>query len=267
MVVDPRTLRPVTAASDCHLIPDCFKVSNKTVPLDGPFDHKIGEQCDCQLKAAFDLLVGERLKGDFAFEGGSHAMAGTLGPVTQQFRIDQRIRINKKRRHKRWTPRDWCQKALGMRDDGQVKIVGFVTPSVDLAKARLSMVNSAFLVFYYLGRKDIYGPEFDQARALLRKVCEEKLDKTDLPLIEEMTPGLALVYISTEKTKGLTALNPADLRTYYDPSMNIADGVLDEFPKNCAVEEGESLLVCLPYGKGLRGVVRFPLPKSTATSS
>jgi hypothetical protein len=262
MITDPRTLCPVTAVSQCHLIPDCFNVSNKTVLLDGPFDNKIGEQCDCHLKASFDLLVGDTIKGGFAFEGGSQNMAGRLGSVTQEFQISQRVRINKKRRHKRWTPRDWCRKALGMRDDGQVKIVGFVTPSVDLAKARLSMVNSAFLVLYYLGRKEIYCPEFDQARILLDKVCAGTLDKSDLPLIEEMTPGFALVCISTEKTKGLSALNPADLRKYYDPSLDVTDGVLHEFPKNCVVEAGESLLVRLPYGKCLRGVVRFPLPRA-----
>jgi hypothetical protein len=145
-----------------------------------------------------------------------------------------------------------------MRDDGQVKIVGFVTPSVDLAKASLSMVNSAFLVLYYLGRNEVYDADFDQARGLLQKVCDGKLDNTDMPLIEQKTPGFAQVYISMEKIKGLIELSPADLRKYYDPSMDIGDGVLDDFPKNCVVEVEEALLVRLPYGKGLRGVVRFP---------
>jgi hypothetical protein len=254
-------------ASDCHLIPQCFKltgntpVSNKTVPLDGPFDHKIGEQCDSQLKACFDLLIGEKLKGDFAFQGGSQTMAGTLGLATQQFRIEQSVRINKKRRLKRWTPADSFRKALGMRDDGQVQIVGFVTPAVDLLKARLSMVNSAFLVLHYLGRTEIYGPEFDQARALLNKVCEDKLNNSDLPLIVEMTPEFASVLLATEKMKGLTSLNPIDFRKYRDPSVDVPDRVMDDFPKNCVTEVGNSLIVRLPYGKGLRGAVRFALPK------
>jgi hypothetical protein len=258
VVIDPRTQRLVTTACQCHLIPDCFKVSNKTVALDGPFDHKIGEQCDSQLKAVFDLLVGGTLNGAFAFEGGSKNMAGSLQPVTGQFSIKQRIR-NKKPGRKAVKTDVALRRSLGLRNGRLVKLEGFVTPSVDLAKARLSMVNSAFLVLYYLNRTEIYDPEFDQARELLNKVCEGKLENSDMPLIESMTPSFGSVYISTEKTKGLKALNPADIRHYYDPTLALADGVLDDFPKQCVAQEGESLIVRLPYGKCLRGIVRFPL--------
>jgi hypothetical protein len=146
-----------------------------------------------------------------------------------------------------------------------VKIEGFVTPSVNLLKARLSMVNSAILMLYFLGRTEVYGPEFDQARSLLKKAHEGKLTNSDLPLIEQMTPEFGSVYIGPEKTKGLTALNPADLRTYYDPSLDLADGVLDDFPNSCVAQVGESLIVRLPYGKGLRGAVRFPMPQGAKT--
>jgi hypothetical protein len=256
-VVDPRTLRAVTKASDCHLIPECFDVSNKTVSLDGPFDSKVGQHCDCQLKLFADMLVAKGLRGNFTFKGGSQRMAGTIFPNTQQFRIDHSVRINKKRRHKRWTPRDWCRKALGLTDDGQVQIEGFVGPTVDLAKARLSMVNSAFLVVHYLGRKEVLRPEFDQARELLAKVCEGRLERADLPLIEELTPTLMAVFLPG----GSTPSGPTDLRKYYDPDLDIGDGVLDDFPTNCVVQQDNDMLVRLPYGKGLRGVVRFPVVK------
>src|SRR5262249_18498557 len=110
---------PVTAASECHLIPDCFNVSSKTVLLDGPFDNKIGEQCDCHLRAAFDLLVGDTIKGGFAFEGGSQNMAGRVGAGEQEVPVSQRVRMNKKRRHKRWTPRIGAAKRWGCGTTGR----------------------------------------------------------------------------------------------------------------------------------------------------
>lgn len=75
MIIDPRTQRPVTMEGDCHLIPESIEygnpprpVSNKTVPLDGPFDNKIGAKCDHHLKKYLDMLVGDDLKGEFSFE-------------------------------------------------------------------------------------------------------------------------------------------------------------------------------------------------------
>jgi hypothetical protein len=251
VVVDPRTMRPVTTKAECHLIPKCFGVSNKTVRLDGPFDNKIGEECDSQLHAFYQLLVGEDLSGRFAFEGGSKTVAGSVGTRTQQFRI---------KKPAGGTATDWFRRALGTQD-GQVRIEGFVTPSVDMAKAGLSMINSAFLVLYYLGKTEIYGSDFDLARALLGKVCAGTLDNSDLPAIVEMTPDFGVVLLSEEKTRTVGPIRPCDIRWYYDPSLDCPDGLMDDFPKNCIVEEGSSLVVRLPYGKCLRGSVRFPSHK------
>lgn len=259
MVIDPRTLRPVATASECHLIPECFGVSNKTVLLDRLFDNKIGEKCDNQLYAYYQLCIGEKLDGHFVIEGGPKALAGSWSPLTQQFSITQRVRVPKGRQ-KRWTA-DLHRRALGIGDDGRVKIKEFVTPAVNLLKARLSMVHSAVLILYYLDRKEIYGPDFNQARALLTKACMDNLDKSDLPLIEEMTPEFGKVHMSSEKIKRHMTLSRDQMRWYYDPKLDIGDGVLDDFPKNCVAETGQSLTVRLPYGKGLRGTVRFRLSR------
>jgi hypothetical protein len=50
-----------------------------------------------------------------------------------------------------------------------------------------------------------------------------------------------------------------DLRGLHDPDLEVRDGVLDEFPRNCVGPKADPLLMKLPYGMGLRGVVRFPL--------
>jgi hypothetical protein len=145
VVIDPRTLLPVAVPCDCHLIPECFGVSNRSVRLDRDFDNKIGAQCDSQLKLFFDMLVGDHLKGYFAFSGGSQSMAGTLSPLTQSFSIKQRI-SRQTRTRSLWIPKEWGNKAIGMKEDGEVTIESFVTPSIDLLKARLSMINSALLI-------------------------------------------------------------------------------------------------------------------------
>jgi hypothetical protein len=60
-----------------------------------------------------------------------------------------------------------------MNDAGQGRGTGFATASVDLLMARMSMVNSAILVLYYLKQWDVYGPELGRARALLQRASGE----------------------------------------------------------------------------------------------
>jgi hypothetical protein len=48
-----------------------------------------------------------------------------------------------------------------------------------------------------------------------------------------------------------------ELRNFYDPDWNPGDGVRDNFPNGCVSEEGNALVVHLPYGNCLRGTVRF----------
>jgi hypothetical protein len=228
-------------------------VSNRTVRLDRPFDNKIGEQCDHHLKAYLDMLVGDALKGEIALEGGSQRMRGTLVVSAGLVRVKPSFGGRRKGRER--TLEDWRRKALGMRDDGVVKVTGFVGRAVDMAKARLSLVNSAFLVLYCLGRRD-FGREFERARALLNKVVESDLDPSDV-LAAEQTAELR-VLLAAEKLQGRTSLNPAEYRDHYRPDVDMADGVLEDFPNKSVAEDDEALAVRLPYGKGLRGVVRFP---------
>jgi hypothetical protein len=67
--------------------------------------------------------------------------------------------------------------------------------------------------------------------------------------------------------KGCTPINPADYCKYRDPSVDMLDGVMDDFPKNCVREVDDCLIVRLPYGKGLRGEVRFSLSKDARARS
>jgi hypothetical protein len=249
------------------LIPECITidgkpVSNKTVRLDGAFDSRIGEKCDHSMRAAIELLVSLDLSGKVAFEGGSQTMGGALVTVSgrHSFTIARKIVESQQ---KRGNLEPFCRQALGMNDAGQVKVTGFVTAPVDLLMARMSMLNSAILVLYDLKQWDVYGPELDRARALLNMASEGRIDLSDGPAIEEMTPGFGLVILPTEKSKQLPPYSPLELRRLYDPNLDVQDGVLDNFPKNCVRDAGDSLQVCLPYGKGLRGVVRFPLLKRT----
>ena len=66
MPIDPRTLREVQSAADCHLIPDCFRVSHVTVRLDADFDSKIGATCDVELQRYFDAMFGSKIAGKAA---------------------------------------------------------------------------------------------------------------------------------------------------------------------------------------------------------
>jgi hypothetical protein len=266
VVIDPRTMQPVTSPSECHLIPkritingkiDGKAVSNKTVRLDGAFDSRIGEKCDHFMRAAIDLLISRNLHGTVAFEGGSQTMGGALVTESGQdsFAVSERIL---KSQLKLGNLEPFCRQALGMNDVGLVKVTGFVTEPVDLLMARMSMVNSAILVLHYLKQWDVFGPELDRARVLLKKASEGRIDLSDLREVEEMTPGFVLIILPTEQSKQLPPYSPMHLRRLYDANLDVPDGVLDDFPQNCVRDAGDSLQVWLPYGKGLRGVVRFP---------
>jgi hypothetical protein len=115
-----------------------------------------------------------------------------------------------------------------------------------------------------LQRKEVFSPAFDNARRLLDMVCRRLIDQANLDEIEEMTPVIGAVLIDSQRTNGITNLGPADLRQHYDPDRDPGDKLLENFPKNCVSEEGNHLIVRLPYGKCLRGVVRFPLDNSSA---
>jgi hypothetical protein len=269
---------PVTTEGDCHLIPKCIKygdptrpVSNRTVRLDGPFDNKIGEKCDHNLKAYLDLLIAGCLKMDASFEGGAQKIGVTLECSTGKVRIKLSTTLSVTlelttgkvliesppgcRRWKQPPPEDGLRKALGMGDDGLIKITGAVGHTVDIAMARLSMINSAFLVLYYSGRRD-FGREFGWASALLQKAVESDLEESDVRVTEQFTE--VVIQLATEKLQGHVPTNPAEFRNHYRRDVDMPDGVLEDFPNNCVAEDDEALVVRLPYGKGLRGVVRFP---------
>jgi len=259
-------MQPVTFPSDCHLIPTCITIagkpiSNKVVRLDGAFDQKIGENCDHFMRAAIDLLVSSELQGKIAFERGSQTMGGALVTVSGQQSLAIAREIVEDQQ-KKGNLEPFCRQALGMNNAGQMKVTGFVTDSIDLFMARMSMVNSAILVMYYLKQWDVYGPELERVRALLTKASEGCIDLSNGPEIEEMTPGFGLVILPKESSKQLPPYSPLHLRRLYDPNLDVHDGVLDNFPHNCVRAAGDSLQVWLPYGMGLRGVVRFPLLKN-----
>jgi hypothetical protein len=59
--------------ANCHLIPECFGVSNVTVWLDADFDSRIGHRCDVQLSQFFQVMLGDALDGRIALRGGSQS--------------------------------------------------------------------------------------------------------------------------------------------------------------------------------------------------
>lgn len=249
MVIDPRTLRPIKRADRCHLIPECFGVSNKTIRLDGPLDNAVGRHCDSQLHTFFQCLVGDELNVNFSFENGSRSVAGRINPKTKKVWIPKPTG---------GTPTEWMSRALGLRGN-QVRVRKCVTRPVNLRGARMSMVNSAILVLHYLRRPEVYGPGFDTARKLLGMVVRGTLDQADLAEVEEMTPVIGQVNVERAKLRGVTDIGVSELRDYYDPEWDPGDKLLDDFPTNCVSEKGSDLVVRLPYGKALRGVVKFPL--------
>jgi hypothetical protein len=87
MVIDPRTLREIRNVGNCHLIPQCFEVSEKTVPLDRDFDNRMGENCDWQLKAYISIWYGNVLEGRLAVTGGSHNLTALLTVSQQRFEV------------------------------------------------------------------------------------------------------------------------------------------------------------------------------------
>jgi hypothetical protein len=254
VVTDPRTLQPVTKPAKCHLIPECFGVSNITIRMDGSLDNAIGRNCDCHLFNFFQLLVGEQLSGHFAFENGSKTVAGNLHPKTKGFSIPK---------PRRGTIADWAYHALGARNS-QIQMKEFTSRPVILPNARMSMVNSAMLILRYCMRDEVYGPAFDSARRLLAVAAAGRLEDGHKGEIEEMTPIFGQISINRERLKGVSEIPIAEARNYYDPDWNPGDRLLEDFPKRCVSEEDGALIVRLPYGNCLRGVVRIPLQRTGA---
>src|SRR4051794_6059951 len=71
MVIDPRTLREIEAFANCHLIPQAFGISNKTVPLDEAFDNIIGSRYDSELQALLREFEAEGVRGKAKLAGSS----------------------------------------------------------------------------------------------------------------------------------------------------------------------------------------------------
>ncbi|MBA4191736.1 MAG: hypothetical protein C0467_27465 [Planctomycetaceae bacterium] len=248
-MIDSRTLSAVKNAAKCHLIPECFGVSNKTIRLDRSLDNAVGRHCDSQLHTYFQYLIGDELDVRFALDNGSKSLAGTFNPRTNQFWIPK---------PEGGAPADWVRRALGMRNN-QVRIRDCVTRPVNMRGARMSMVNSAMLILQYLQRSEVLGPGFKTARKLLDLVHKGKLDSADLAEVEELTPSLGVVSFDSSKLQGITNLDLANFREYYDPTWNPGDNLLEDFPKNCVAQDADYLFVRIPYGNCLRGTAKFPL--------
>jgi len=242
-MVDPRTLREIDREADCHLIPDCFKVSSLTVVGDEEFDNKIGSTCDEQLRKYIQLSIGDQISGKVALVGGSNRLSTELRPSKGMLAI---------RKPKGGTVEDWETRALGLRD-GKVSFGGFVSDVVDCAGAWLSAVNSAMLVLHYLGR-DISGSDFDLSRELLRKMVTESFATADDQILRPMVQLKASFDKERVKTE---KLNRNNSRYFYDPLFDPGDGVFDDFPKKSVLEKDGSLIVVLPYSKCLRAWVKF----------
>jgi hypothetical protein len=244
MTIDPRSLREIKEFGDCHLIPACLKVSDLTVRLDRDFDSKIGTYCDTELEKWVHLEVGSNLKGEIAVVGGSKRLKGEIDVKERTVRIPK---------PKRADPNVWWRQIVRIGEHGEIPVEAFVGYSVDLHGASLSMVNSAMLVLYHQGR-DLSGEEFDQARGLLRRVVEEEVTASDFDSVKEMTE---MVVAFDPKKTGNPLPKREEWRYCYDPQFEIGDGLLEDFPNKCIVEQNDALVVKLPYSGSLRGFVRF----------
>jgi len=67
---------------------------------------------------------------------------------------------------------------------------------------------------------------------LLKKASEGRIELSDMPEAEGMTPGFVLVILPTEKSKQFPPYSPLELRRLYDPDLDVPDGVLADFPQN-----------------------------------
>jgi hypothetical protein len=252
MVIDPRTNRVVNKPSNCHLIPECFGVSNLTVPLDGDFDSKIGSYCDAHLHQFFQLITADKLKVSFAMKGGSNRLRGEIDLKKKRFALSrQRLKVR--------DLNNYFRKALGVPSYSptcNIEIEEATSVAVLMPNARLSMVNSAFLILHYLGRPEILSPHLGFARHLLYRASQNKLKPDDQAEIERIAPELG-VGIKTKETH----LQFERIRELYDADWEIKDGSLVDFPHNCVRDESNALVIRLPYGKCLRGIVTLPLRK------
>src|ERR1051326_6962723 len=124
-MIDPRTLREITNPVDCHIIPECFGMSNVTVRLDGGIDHEIGAKCDSQLQRYMEVFFGDSLRGRFAFRGGSNSLRGV-------FVASQNAVVIPKPPNCR--TEDFASRALGMRH-GAAEFEEWRGDTVDQARA------------------------------------------------------------------------------------------------------------------------------------
>jgi hypothetical protein len=220
VAIDPRTLNEVVQEADCHLIPECFRVSNVTVRLDGLFDSKIGTTCDSELQRYFVTLVGTHLEGHIALDGGSESLASVFSVG------DGALFIPKPRTGK---AEDWATRALGLRD-GRVLFRSFKGKVVDCARAYLSMVHSAFLILYRQVGQDVFDSTFDQARSLFRKAVNGLLTNADYEPIRDMVE--VDLYFDSRRVKS-DRVRITEFRRFYDPAFDAGDGVLNDFPNKC----------------------------------
>jgi hypothetical protein len=252
VVIDPRTLKEVKQSGDCHLIPAMFKVSDLTVRLDRDVDSKIGGKCDSELKTYLDLFFGPLIEGKVSLDGGSKNLKGLLR-VT-----DGKIFVPKPSS----TPlAGFVDRALNVRD-GKVQYKEFTSHTQDGCAAFLSIVHSAFLVLYFLGKPDVFAEPFNWVRNLVSKLLSESLTNADYELMRDL---IRLNFAVPKDKVTETAVPFEKLRKLYDPTVDAEDGVLDDFPQKCLREVDEAWLVTLPYSKSLRAEVTFRKPLAQTT--
>lgn len=244
MVTDPRTSREVGKPANCHLIPDCFHVSDVTVPLDANIDSQIGAKCDVELTKLIRLLFEDVWKGKIALGGGSKSLSCEIVLSDKTFFIPK---------PKKGSLEEWGSKALGIQD-GKVVVEGFSTGRADTFGAYLSMINSAMLVLYHQADQRVYNAMFDQSRRWINNVINGQWVESDSDLLRSMITFSKS--IDPKKTEGQVPTREL-YRKYYDPLYDRGDGLLDEFPMRCISEHEKYLVVTLPYSRNLRGVVKF----------
>jgi hypothetical protein len=251
VTIDPRTLREIKRFADCHLIPDCFNVSNKTVRLDGEFDNLLGTQCDAQLRRLIEIEWGNVLTGKASLGGGSKSHSAVLLADTGQLLLPK---------PKRGTIKDWAMRALGLQSAPEPGVVsklqfeGWVGDVADNAKAYLSIINSAILVLYDQDRQRAFDPVLDGARALLSKVGPKAVENSDWEILKNMIELGA--FMDAKKVAG-QEFTFATKRKFYDPNLDPGDGVFDNFPTKCITQVGDAIVVTLPYSRSLRARVTF----------
>jgi hypothetical protein len=248
MIVDPRTGKLVAREADCHLIPECLGVSQRTVRLDGDFDNAIGSKCDNPNKRYIATWYGDVIEGRLSVVGGSKSLVALFSVSQQRFLIPK---------PKGASLEDFLKRALGS-NNGTFVFEALVGRSVDTTAARVSMLNSAFLVLYHQGWRDFSGQAFERARMLMSSFFKGTLEGAALAEIQSMA-WESVAFDTSKFPPGTTALSLDDLRKYYDPESDARDGVRESFPAKSITKDDRYLVVVLPYSNCLRGKVRFPL--------